>query len=503
MSRKFVTEIQAPKLKDSSLLRQSAFINNEWVKAKSGQTFSVIDPATDNEIGKVPEMNVEDTKEAIMVARVAFKEWANLTAKNRHDYLLKLHSQILENQNDLATILTLENGKTYVEALGEVKYGASFVEWFAQEARRVYGDIIPPGLKNHKFVVEKQPIGVVGIITPWNFPNAMITRKVSAALAAGCTVVIKPGAETPYSALALAELALRAGFPKGVINVVTTDKYVKEIGLEICTNPVVKKISFTGSTAVGKLLMEQCSSTLKKVSLELGGNAPFIVFDDADIDTAVEDAITCKFRASGQTCISPNRIYVQSSIYAEFASRLADKVGGFKIGNGFDTKTTHGPLINQNAVKKVTKHVEDAVAKGAEILVGGTKHTGNFFYPTVLTGMNKGMVITSEETFGPVAALYKFETEAEVLNLANDCNSGLAGYFYSKDIGRCWRVADALEVGMVGVNTAIIGSCEIPFGGIKESGIGREGSKYGIDEFISIKYINFGGLQKNSNGFKL
>jgi len=439
-------------------------------------------------------MNVEDTKEAINVAKKAFKEWANLTAKDRHDYLLKLHSQVLENQEDLATILTLENGKPYIEALSEIKYSANFIEWFAQEARRVYGDVIPSPLKNHKTVVVKQPVGVVGVITAWNFPSAMITRKISAALAAGCTVVIKPAAETPYSALALAELAVRSGFPRGVINVVTTDKHVKEVGLEICTNSEVKKISFTGSTAVGKLLMEQSSNTVKNVSLELGGNAPFIVFDDADIDLAVEGAIASKFRGSGQTCICANRIYVQSSIYAEFASRLTDKVSGFKVGNGFDTKTTHGPLINQKAVEKVTRHVEDAVAKGAEILLGGTNRTGNFFYPTVLTGMTKEMVITSEETFGPIAALYKFETEDEVINLANDSPFGLAGYFYSRDIGRCWRVADALEVGMVGVNTGIITSCEAPFGGVKESGIGREGSKYGIDNFINLKYISMGGL---------
>ncbi|CAB4420859.1 unnamed protein product [Rhizophagus irregularis] len=494
MSRNFATEIKSPKFKDPSLFCKSAFINNEWVNAKSGETYSVIDPATENEIGKVPEMNVEDIREAIKAAKSAFKEWANLTAKNRHDFLLALHSQILENQNDLATILTLENGKSYNESLGEIRYGATFVEWFAQESRRVYGDVIPSPFKNHKIIVEKQPIGVVGLITPWNFPSAMITRKVSAALAAGCTVVIKPAPETPYSALALAELAIRSGFPKGVINVVTTDKHIKEVGLELCTNLDVKKISFTGSSAVGKLLMEQSSSTLKNISLELGGNAPFIIFDDADIDSAVEGAIACKFRAMGQACIAANRIYVQSSIYAEFASRLADKVSGFQVGNGFDPKTTHGPLINQRAVNKVTRHVEDAVAKGAEILIGGTKHTGNFFYPTVLTNMTKEMVITSEETFGPIAALYKFETEDEVMKLANDSPYGLAGYFYSRDIGRCWRVANALEVGMVGVNTGIIHNCEAPFGGIKESGLGREGSKYGIDDFIDLKYVSMGGL---------
>ncbi|GES89675.1 succinic semialdehyde dehydrogenase [Rhizophagus clarus] len=471
MNRNFATEIKPPKFKDPSLFRKSALINNEWVNAKTGETFSVIDPATENEIGKVPEMNVEDTREAIKAAKSAFKEWANLTAKTRHDYLLTWHSQILENQNDLATILTLEHGKSYKESLGEIRYGATFVEWFAQESRRIYGDIIPSPYQNHKIIVEKQPVGVAGVLTPWNFPNAMITRKVSAALAAGCTVVIKPAAETPFSALALAELAVRSGIPKGVINVVTTDKHVKEVGLELCTNSDVKKISFTGSTAVGKLLMEQSSSTLKSISLELGGNAPFIIFDDADIDSAVEGAIACKFRSLGQACIAANRIYVQSSIYAEFASKFVDKVSGFQIGNGFDPKTTYGPLINQKAVNKMTRHVEDAVAKGAEILIGE-------------------MIITSEETFGPIAALYKFETEDEVINLANDTQYGLAGYFYSRDIRRCLRVADTLEVGMVGVNTGVIHNCEAPFGGVKESGLGREGSKYGIDDYIHIKYVS-------------
>ncbi|CAG8584710.1 8703_t:CDS:2 [Acaulospora morrowiae] len=515
--RFFATKVEVPKLRDQSLLRQSAFVNGEWVKSKTGQEFSVLDPATNDEIGKIPDMNPEDAKEAIRAAKEAFKDWAKQTAKHRHDLLKTWYSLILDNKDDLATILTRENGKQINEALGEIKYGASFIEWFAEEARRVYGDVIPSPWKNHKFVVQKQPVGVVGIITPWNFPNAMITRKLGAALAVGCTTVIKPDSQTPFSALALAELASRAGFPKGVINVVTAKANTPGIGLELTTNPDVRKISFTGSTTVGKLLMQQSSSTIKKLSLELGGNAPFIVFDDADIDAAVEGlsnfyfklsyvnvdnwtktdhtgAMASKFRASGQTCVCANRIYVQSSIHAEFASRLAEKVSKFRIGNGFDPQTTHGPLINSKAVEKVTRHVEDAVAKGAEILVGGVRRDGNFFEPTVLTGMTTEMAITSEETFGPVAGLYKFESEEEVIELANDSTVGLAGYFYSRDVGRCWRVAEALELGMVGVNSGIVGSSEVPFGGIKESGLGREGSKYGIDEYLNIKYINFGGI---------
>ncbi|CAG8462613.1 13932_t:CDS:2 [Acaulospora colombiana] len=481
-SRLLTTKVEIPKLREPSLFRQSAFINGEWVNSKTGKEFAVLDfeldPATSEEVGKVPDMNPEDTKEAIKAAKEAFKDWSTQTAKHRHDLLMTWYSLMLNNKDDLATILTRENGKPIKDSLVEIKYGASFIEWFAEEARRVYGDVIPSPWKNHKFVVLKQPIGVVGVITPWNFPNAMISRKLGAALAAGCTAVIKPDSQTPFSALALAELASRAGLPKGVINIVTTKSNVKEIGLEL-------------TTSVGKLLMKQSSSTLKKMSLELGGNAPFIVFGDADVDAAVEGAIASKFRASGQTCVCANRIYVQSSIYAEFASRLADKVSKFQIGNGFDPKTTHGPLINSEAVDKVTRHVEDAVAKGAEILVGGVRSDGNFFTPTVLTGMTGEMAITKEETFGPVAGLYKFDSEEEVIGLANDSSVGLAGYFYSRDVGRCWRVAEALEIGMIGVNSGMVGTSEAPFGGVKESGLGREGSKYGIDEYLNVKYINF------------
>ncbi|GAB5587134.1 hypothetical protein Unana1_02034 [Umbelopsis nana] len=484
-----------PKLKDPSLLRNSAFINNKWVNAKNNETFVVIDPATGEEIGKVPDMNVEDTKEAIDVASGAFKIWSNKTAKERHDVMKKWYDLMMANQEDLATILTWENGKALAEAKGEIVYGSSFIEWFAEEAVRAYGAVIPTSVPHQRFLTVKQPVGVVGIITPWNFPNAMITRKVGAALAAGCTVVIKPGAETPFSALALCDLAVRAGIPEGVINVVTTDAHVKDIGTELCTNPIIKKISFTGSTAVGKLLMKQSSGTMKKISMELGGNAAFIVFDDADVDAAVEGALASKFRGTGQTCVCANRLYVQKGIYPEFASRLAEKVAKFRIGHGFDKDTTHGPLINGAAVKKVSSHVDDAVAKGGEVLVGGKHAGGNFYEPTVISGMTKEMKIATEETFGPVAGLFEFETEDEVLALANSTQFGLAGYFFSRDIGRIWRVAEKLEVGIVGANSGIVSNCYTPFGGVKESGMGREGSMYGIADYQNIKYINMGGIQ--------
>ncbi|CAG8535930.1 12682_t:CDS:2 [Ambispora leptoticha] len=493
--RYFTTKtVNMLKLKDPSLFREASFISGAWVKSVTGKTFTVLDPATENEIGKAPDMDKEDTQKAIKAASEAFKSWSGQTAKYRHDVLKNWYSLIIEHQQDLASILTQENGKPVSEALGEIKYGANFIEWFAEEATRTYGDVIPSPIKNQRFVVQKQPVGVVGIITPWNFPNAMITRKVGAALAAGCTVVVKPASETPFSALAMAELANRAGLPKGVYNVVTSHEKYKEVGLEMTTNPIIKKISFTGSTAVGKMLMEQSSSTLKKVTLELGGNAPFIVFDDADIDAAVEGAITSKFRSSGQTCVCANRIFVQSSVHAEFASHLTQKVSNFRVGNGFDSNTTHGPLISRKAIEKCTRHVDDAVSKGAEILIGGKHVGGNFYEPTVLSNLHPEMLIAQEETFGPIAGIFKFDTEEHVIEMANSTESGLAGYFYSRDIGRCWRVAEALEVGMVGINTGIISSCEAPFGGIKQSGIGREGSKYGIDEYLNIKYINFGGI---------
>ncbi|CEP19758.1 hypothetical protein [Parasitella parasitica] len=491
--KSFVTSVDIPKV-DASLFKESAFINNEWTNKNVSETFTVLDPATDKEIGKLPDMGSKETKEAIQVASDAFKTWSKTTGKERHDLLLKWYRAMMENQDDLATILTWENGKTLPEAKGEVAYAASFFEWFGEEAVRAYGTVIPSHIPGQRFVTIKQPVGVVGIITPWNFPAAMITRKVGAALAAGCTVVIKPGAETPYSALALAELAKRVGIPAGVVNIVPTDKHVADVGKELCTNPIVKKISFTGSTAVGKLLMSQSSGTMKKVSMELGGNAAFIVFDDADVSAAVEAIVACKFRGTGQTCVSANRIYVQKNVYEEFSTRLAEKVKQFQIGHGFDSKTTHGPLINSKGIDKVTSHVEDAVKKGAEVLAGGKHKGGNFFEPTVLSNMTTEMKIHSEETFGPVAALFPFEAESDVVALANDTPFGLASYFFSRDVGRCWRVAEQLETGMVGVNTGIISSCYTPFGGVKESGLGREGSQFGLDDYMNIKYINMGGI---------
>ncbi|KAI8576470.1 hypothetical protein K450DRAFT_256887 [Umbelopsis ramanniana AG] len=456
---------------------------------------SVIDPATGEEIGKVPDMGVEDAKEAIDIASASFKTWSRTTAKERHDLMKKWYDAMMANQEDLATILTWENGKSLAESRGEIIYGSSFIEWFAEEAVRSYGAVIPNNVASQRYITIKQPVGVVGIITPWNFPNAMITRKVGAALAAGCTVVIKPGAETPFSALALCELAERVGIPAGVINIVTTDAHVKDIGTELTTNPIIKKISFTGSTAVGKLLMKQSSDTMKKISMELGGNAPFIVFDDADVDAAVEGAIASKFRGTGQTCVCANRMYVQKGIYPEFASRLAEKVAQFRIGHGFDKETNFGPLINHAAVKKVTTLVDDAVSKGGELLVGGKHAGGNFYEPTVISGMTKEMRIATEEIFGPVAGLFEFETEDEVIELANNTQFGLAGYFFSRDVGRVWRVAEKLEVGIVGANSGIVSNCYTPFGGVKESGMGREGSLYGISDYQNIKYINMGGIQ--------
>jgi len=409
--------------------------------------------------------------------------------------MMKLYALIQENAEDLSRLLTLENGKTLTEAKAEIAYSSSFIEWFAEEAVRTYGEHIPSPFPNIRNVTIMQPIGVCAILTPWNFPSAMITRKLGPALAAGCTVVIKPPPETPFSMLALAELAKRAGIPDGVINVVTTLKNVGEVGKELCENTIVKKLTFTGSTPVAKMLYSQSASTMKKLSIEAGGNAPFIVFDDADIDAAVEGAIACKFRASGQTCVCANRIYVQSSVYADFASRLASKVSAFKLGNGLDKETTHGPLIHERAIEKVERHVKDAVSKGAQILVGGSKMEGpgNFFAATVLSDVPAGVQLANEETFGPVAALIKFETEDEVVRLANDTPFGLAGYFFSRDVGRVWRVAEALEVGMVGTNTGMISQAVIPFGGVKESGLGREGS-HGIQEYMQTKYIAFGGL---------
>jgi succinate-semialdehyde dehydrogenase/glutarate-semialdehyde dehydrogenase len=481
-------------LKDSSLIKFQAFIDGKWIDAKSGGKIVVTNPATNEELGTVPEMGVAETKEAIEAAAKAFPAWSRTTAKHRHDILLKFFALMQEHHDDLGRLITLENGKTLAEGKGENAYSASFLEWYAEEAVRTYGEHIPSPTPGSRNVVIKQPIGVVSILTPWNFPSAMITRKLGAALAAGCTAVIKPPPETPFSCLALAELSKRAGVPDGVINVVTTQKNVIEVGKEMCENKIVKKVSFTGSTPVAKLLYGLATTTLKKVSLEAGGNAPFIVFDDANIDEAVEAAIICKFRGSGQTCVCANRIYVQSSVYADFASRLAERVSKFKVGNGLEEGTTHGPLIHSRAVEKVERHVNDAVQKGAQVLVGGKSIPNtSFFMPTVLSEVPTDALINTEETFGPLAALCKFETEEEVIRLANDTDVGLAGYFFSRDVGRVWRVAERLEVGMVGANTGILSQAVIPFGGVKESGLGREGG-HGISEYMNDKLIVFGGL---------
>jgi len=439
-------------------------------------------------------MGLAETKEAIDAAAKAFPAWSTTTAKHRHDILIKLFNLMKEHHDDLGRLITLENGKPLVEGKGENAYSASFIEWSAEEAVRTYGEHIPSPFPNTRNVVIKQPVGVVSIFTPWNFPSAMITRKLGAALAAGCTAVIKPPPETPFSALAIAELARQAGVPDGVINVVPTFKYVREVGKEMCESKLVRKVTFTGSTAVAKLLYTMSASTLKKISIEAGGNAPFIVFDDANIDEAVEAAVICKFRGSGQTCICANRIYVQSSVYADFASRLAEKVSAFKVGNGLEEGTTHGPLIHSRAAEKVTRHVDDAVAKGAQVLVGGkVLPNTSFFMPTVLSDVPSDATLNKEETFGPLAAICKFETEDEVIKLANDTEFGLAGYFFSRDVGRVWRVAERLEVGMVGANAGALSHATIPFGGVKESGIGREGG-HGIEEYMNTKLIVFGGI---------
>ncbi|TFK25993.1 succinate-semialdehyde dehydrogenase [Coprinopsis marcescibilis] len=482
-------------LKDPSLIKFQGLIDGKWIDAKSGETILVTNPATDEELGTVPEMGLDETKEAVAAAATAFTSWSRTTAKYRHDLLIKFFQLMTQHHDDLSRLITLENGKTLAEAKVENSYSASFLEWFAEESVRTYGEQIPSANPSVRNVVIKQPIGVVSILTPWNFPSAMITRKLGAALAAGCTAVIKPPPETPFSALAIAELADRAGIPQGVINIVTTQKNVIEVGRELCENKAIKKVSFTGSTPVAKLLYGMAASTLKKVSLEAGGNAPFIVFDDANIDEAVEAAIFCKFRGSGQTCVCANRIYVQSGVYAEFASRLSERVAEFKVGNGLEEGITHGPLIHVKAVEKVERHVADAVSKGAQVLVGGKSIPNtSFFIPTVLSDVPADAAINSEETFGPLAALTKFETEEEVIKLANNTDVGLAGYFFSRDVGRVWRVAERLEVGMVGANTGLVSQAVVPFGGVKESGLGREGGPHGIDEYMNTKLIVFGGL---------
>ena len=483
-------------IQNFKLFRDKCYINGEWVEANSKDTISVNNPATLKEIGTVPKCGKEETKNAIDAANAAWPQWKSTSARERSNILRKWFDLIISNKEELAQIMTIEQGKPINESRGEIVYGASFIEWFAEEAKRVYGDTIPDPLTDRRIVVLKQPVGVVASITPWNFPNAMITRKCAPALAVGCPVVIKPASQTPYSALALAALAEEAGFPKGTLNVITGK--ASEIGDELAANPIIRKLSFTGSTEIGKVLMAKCAGTVKKVSMELGGHAPFIVFDDANIDDAVAGAMKSKFRNTGRTCVCANRVYVQEKVYDEFCKKFVEAVSKMKVGDGLEEDVTSGPLIDENSLNKVEEHVQDAVQMGAKVAIGGSKHSlgMNFYQPTILTDVTPQAKITFEETFGPVAPVYKFKDENEVIELANNSPFGLASYFYSRDIGRVWRVAEALEYGMVGVNTGLISKAEAPFGGIKESGLGREGSKYGIDDFIEIKYVNMSGLDK-------
>ncbi len=484
----------SPKLKDQKLFHQQGYIDGAWLDADSKATINVTNPANGAVIGTIPKMGAAETRRAIEAASAALPGWRAKLPKERANILRKWFELMIANTDDLGLLMTTEQGKPLAEAKGEIAYAASFIEWFAEEAKRIYGDVIPQHQADKRLVVIKQPIGVCGLITPWNFPAAMITRKAAPALAAGCTVVIKPATKTPYSAFALAELAERAGVPRGVINIVTGS--AKEIGGELTSNTTVRKISFTGSTEVGAVLMKQSAATIKKVSLELGGNAPFLVFDDADLDAAVEGAMISKYRNNGQTCVCANRILVQDSVYDKFAAKLAEKVKALKVGPGTEAGVNAGPLIDENALNKVEEHIADALSKGAKILVGGKKHKlgGLFFEPTVLTGVNTTMKVTKEETFGPVAPLFRFKTEEEAIAMANDTEFGLASYFYARDIGRIWRVGEAIESGMVGVNTGLISNEVAPFGGVKQSGIGREGSKYGIEEYLEVKYLCIGGL---------
>ncbi len=480
-------------LTDKSLLQTQAYVNGTWRNAFSGKTFPVTNPATGEELAQVADVGAEETRQAIVAADAALPAWRAKTAKERAVILRRWYELILAAQEDLAVLMTAEQGKPLAEARGEVVYGANFIEWFAEEGKRVYGDVIPTFAGNKRIVVLKEPIGVVAAITPWNFPNAMITRKVAPALAAGCTVVVKPAEDTPLSALALAVLAERAGVPAGVFNIVTGSDPVA-IGGELTASPIVRKLSFTGSTEVGRILMRQSADTVKKVSLELGGNAPFIVFDDADLDEAVKGALASKYRNSGQTCVCANRLLVQAGVYDAFAAKLVEAVKQIRVGNGMEAGVAQGPMINTQAVDKVEELMGDAVAKGAKVALGGNRHAlgGTFFEPTILTGVTTEMRVAREEIFGPVAPLFKFETEADAIRMANDTEFGLAAYFYSRDIGRVWRVAEQLEYGMVAINEGILSTEVAPFGGIKQSGIGREGSKYGMDDFLEIKYLCVG-----------
>lgn len=483
-------------LTDPNLFRQQCYLNGRWEDANQGTIQTVSNPSNSEVLGTVPEMGARETRCAILAANTALSGWRARTAKDRSAILRRWFELIMANQQDLARIMTAEQGKPFAESMGEVAYGASFIDWFAEEGKRVYGDTIPAQATDRRIVVIKQPVGVVAAITPWNFPIAMITRKVGPALAAGCTVIVKPAPQTPYSALALAELADRAGLPAGVFNVVTGEAVA--IGGELTSNPIVRKITFTGSTKTGKLLARQSADTMKKVSLELGGNAPFIVFNDADLDAAVSGAMASKYRNTGQTCVCVNRFLVQDGVYDEFVRRLLVAVSQLKVSDGMLEGAQQGPLIDMAAVRKVEAHIQDAVDKGAQVLMGGKRHAlgGTFFEPTVLGDATSDMLLAKEETFGPVAPLFRFFTDEEAIRMANDTEFGLAAYFYSRDIGRIWRVAEALECGMVGINEGIISTEVAPFGGIKESGIGREGSKYGIEDYLELKYLCMGGLDR-------
>jgi succinate-semialdehyde dehydrogenase/glutarate-semialdehyde dehydrogenase len=481
-------------LSDPSLFREQCYVDGKWIDADDRKTIKVTDPANGETLGTVPSVGVAETRRAIEAAERALPAWRAKTAKERAAVLRKWFELVLANADDLAFLMTREQGKPLAEAKGEVTYGASFLEWFAEEAKRVYGDVIPQTVASRRILVLKQPVGVCAAITPWNFPNAMIARKVGPALAAGCTMVVKPASATPYSALAMAELAERAGVPAGVFSVITGAS--GPIGTELCTNKTVRKVSFTGSTEVGKILLKQCADTVKRTSMELGGHAPFIVFDDADLDKAVEGAIACKFRNAGQTCVCTNRIYVQAGIYDAFAEKFAAAAGTLRVGPGTAKDVTVGPLIDDAAVVKAQEHVADATAKGAKVVIGGKQHQlgGRFFEPTILANCDAAMLIAHEETFAPVAPLFRFESEDEVIRLANDSDVGLAGYFFTRDLGRAFRVAEALEVGLVGVNDGVISVEVAPFGGVKESGMGREGSKYGIEDYLEVKYVSLGGI---------
>jgi succinate-semialdehyde dehydrogenase/glutarate-semialdehyde dehydrogenase len=482
------------KLNDQSLFRQHCYVDGAWIDADDRATIKVTNPSTSEVLGTVPRLGADETGRAIAAAERAWPQWRAKTAKERAAMLRRWHDLMMENQEDLAVLMTSEQGKPLAESRGEVAYSASFIEWFAEEGKRVYGDTIPQHQSDKRIIVLKEPVGVCAAITPWNFPSAMITRKAGPALAAGCPMVVKPASQTPYSALALAELGQRAGFPPGVFNVVTGNS--TEIGGELTSNPAVRKLTFTGSTEIGKLLMRQCAGTVKKISLELGGNAPFIVFDDADLEAAVEGAMMSKYRNMGQTCVCANRMLVQDSVYEEFTARLAQAASGLKVGDGLTSDAEQGPLIDMNAVAKVEEHIADALDKGARIVVGGKRHElgGSFFEPTVIADATPEMTVAREETFGPLAPIFRFESVDEAIAMANDTEFGLAAYFYSRDIGRIWRVAEGIEYGIVGINTGVISTEVAPFGGMKESGIGREGSHYGIDEFLEVKYLCIGGI---------